>query len=528
MLKNFLDLERGNIVPLKKKIDKKDSIIRWAHGFPADYKYGMETVGYQNIYFELNKEKEIFCERFFNSYNGTKNFRTLETQENLKNFNVISFNINYEPNILNIIEILKKNNIPLFREKRKNFHPLLVAGGYVSTYNPEIISKIFDVIVIGEGEKIVHEIASIVTKNRHDKICAVRELSSIESLYIPSKYKLIVDKNNKIKEFEGNPVKKAIVNNLNFETNFIVSPLTHNPNLGYIEIGRGCNRFCNFCVLNSVFYPKRSRNKKSILTSAKKIRKFTDKVRLVASAENDHREIIDIYDNLLRMGFKIISKSQRADKIDENFIMRLKKAGNESLIIAPEAGSEKLRISINKNISNRDIFESVKKTIKYNFKIFEMYLIIGFPDETIRDVLEISKLVKKIRKMFDENGKSNIKIILDINCHMKKPFTKYQRLPQLSLEEYQDKIKIIRGELKDIMNIEIKEMNLLHMLIETILTRGNRNNIEIFSNLDSQQLDINSIKKRIEKMGYKYCDFLKSLEGEILPWSKVDMELVFK
>ncbi|MCW1309612.1 MAG: hypothetical protein QXP04_02870, partial [Candidatus Nanoarchaeia archaeon] len=317
-LKKLLRSEKGNPVNIKNKIAllKRKNLIRWAHGYPDEYKYGMLCVGFQLIYFLLNRDKDTFCERFF-LQKKEKEVLTIETQTKLKEFEVISFTLHYELLYPNILKILENTGIPVFASERER--PIIIGGGTCASYNPEPLSLFFDVFVIGEAEDTIKELLKVYKKYRNKKKSEIlREFAKIKGVYVPSLYKIKYSNDNKISRIvtiapAASKVEKRYTNNINYFQHFIVSPFSLESNLCSIEIARGCNRGCRFCMLSYMFRPQRFRKKEIIIKIARKLRNYTDKIRLIAPSEDAHPDILYVLKKLKGMGYKIIVGSQRAD-----------------------------------------------------------------------------------------------------------------------------------------------------------------------------------------------------------------------
>jgi radical SAM superfamily enzyme YgiQ (UPF0313 family) len=518
-LKKILLSEKGNPVNIKEKtriLEKRD-IIRWAHGYPDEYKFGISCIGFQMIYFLLNEDKDTFCERFFllEKKNGVL---TLETQTPLNKFEIISFTLHYEPLYPNFLKILEKSKIPIFSSERER--PILIGGGISASINPEPLSQFFDAFIIGEAEETIKKILEVYKKNRRKRKKEIlREFAKIDGVYVPSFYRIKYLRNGEIRAIaseRGAPkkVEKQCMEDINYFQHFIVSPFSVDPNLCMIEIARGCNRGCRFCMLGHFFRPERFRKKEIIIKIAKNLRKYTNKIRLVAPSVDEHPEIIEILKELKSMGYKIKVGSQRADLLSNEFLELI---DNDFFTIAPET-SLKLRYRIKKMISDVQIFEAIEMLKKNKISELQLFLIIGFPFETKKDIEELIELIKKIRKKLDVNTR----LILNINCHIKRPFTPFQWEKQLSYGEYMKKIDFINKNLGKLPNTKIETMRRKQLIIEDILVRGDRIAGKILYDAYRFGNNVNAWYKALKLNKRNLRFYLRKRKfNEILPWDLI-------
>ncbi len=531
-LKKLFSEEKGNTINLDEKRKNKEHLIKWGHGFSEEYKIGMLTVGFQIIYFLLNKRKDVFCERFFlpEKKHQKEKVLTLETQSPLSEFDILSFSFSYELQYKNAIKILELSGIPIFSNERTEKHPLLIGGGICLTYNPEPLGNIFDVIVIGEAEEVIDDIVRVYKKwknNGKKRGDLLKSLSEIKGVYIPSFYEPVFE-GPLVKTFKpkikgiSEKVKRVWIENLDSSSSdFIVSKNTLWPNYYFLEIARGCGRHCRFCVLGYIFRRPRIKSFEEISRVAENIIKITNKIRFITPSDDDHPQINEILRKFNELGFEITTGSQRADLLTDKFVSRLNK--QEVLTIAPETGSDWLRKSINKTLTNKDILKTVNYVIKYNIPKLQLYFIVGFPFERKSDIKAIADLSRKVRLKLDENGCEKTKLVLTINCHIRKPHTPFQWEEQELFNIYGKKISKIKFLLRGIKNTEINTMNKRQLLIEAILVRGDRRTgrvlFDAYKNGDTHQTWIEACKKN----GVDYTFYSRKRNfDETLPWSIVD------
>jgi len=346
------------------------------------YRLGMSSLATHTIYRLFNDQPDVVCERAFapvenyrSAPDGDEPVLSIESQRPLTDFPVIAFTISYEMDYFNAVQILRGAGIPPLAEDRDETWPLVIAGGPAVYTNPAPLADIFDAFAIGEGEVIIpHLVDALWEAGQADRAEGLRILAGVPGMYVPA--------------LENGPVGRVWVRDL--DTMPAVTQIyTHDTEFGdraLIEIARGCGRGCRFCMAGYTYRPMREVSLDTILTVARQGLKHRDKVGLVSAAVSDHSWIDHIATELRNIGARIGIASMRVDPISEPLIRALAESGTQTLTIAPEAGSTRMRQVINKPQSDQQLLYAVDLAAHYNFPQLKMYFMIGQPTETEADV----------------------------------------------------------------------------------------------------------------------------------------------
>ncbi len=506
--KRLLSSERGTI-------RKEFFSLRVALGFPNSYEVGMANLGFQTIYRLLNQMEGVVCERFFvkllddrfdPAKGGThRDVKTLESNLNIRNFDIIAFSISFELDYLNVLKLLKISGIPLKSFERSAGEPLIIAGGVAITLNPETMAPFFDCLLIGEGEEVLPDFIRTYLQSANQRISKEERLfnlSKIKGVYVPQFYDIIYDQEGKIEKRE---IKKGVFELIEkrktdvskTETfSLISSPYIHFKNSLLVEVGRGCARGCLFCAAGYIYRPSRFYDKDSILRQVERHIGENRHVGLVGSLISDHPDLGQICLNLHQKGFEIGVSSFRVDKISSNLMEILIKSGLRTLTIAPEVGSEKMWKVINKNISEKDILMSAQIAAEASIDNLKLYFMIGLPFEEKEDIEGIIDLIHQIHKIYIKASNSTLTsdltkgvnlmvhtkggpsrkrtIILSINPFVPKPHTPFQWSAMNPEKELKAKMKRIETKVKNLKGVNLEKKSIRQAILQGILSVGNR------------------------------------------------------
>lgn len=509
--------------------------------YPNTYYVGMSNLGFQIIYQQINSRSDTACERLFMPDAKTKEeyirtntpLFTMETQRPLYEFGLIGFDVTFEMDYFNVIEVLIMGKVEVFSADRTDEDPIIIMGGPCATFNPEPLAAYIDVCVIGEGEEIIHELLDVYQQGRHSGMSRreiLFKLAQIEGLYVPCFYQPIYNENGTIQEIaynEGVPasVGRRWVKELDAypAQSVILSNDTEFKNMFLVEIARGCGRHCRFCMAGYCYRKPRNRSLKKIKQAVSLAKQFQGRVGLMGAAISDYPEIDDLCTYITNSDIKMSVASLRADSLTTALVEALHHSGHKTITLAPEAGSARMRRIINKGIDDGHLYASVDMAIKAGIPNIRLYIMIGLPFEQEEDITAISEMAVNIKRHMEQLG-SKGKLTLSINPFIPKPFTPFQWLPMTDIKKVEARFKLIQGALRPQKGIELLVESFKEAYIQAILARGDRRLSKVL--FDAVQNGGGKTFRRMMKKNdldenfYLYRE--RSVE-EIMPWQTLHM-----
>lgn len=538
--------------------DKSKVDTRVAFCFPDTYEIGMSNLGMRILYGVMNNIEGVWCERCFAPWgdmeqemrNANIPLYALESFDPIKDFDIIAFSIGYEMAFPAMVDMLDLAGVPLHASERTALTPLVVAGG-TAMYNCEPIADFIDLALIGEGEEMDAELIELHRQARREGwskheflVCAAQ----IPGVYVPSLYDVVYNDDGTVKSItanEGAPkvVLKRIMRDMDkayYPTKTIVPSTEIVQDRVSLELFRGCIRGCRFCQAGYVYRPVRNRSEEMLrgyAVEAVEDSGYQD-MTLSSLSTSDYPHLVELCDDLedfcAQRHVTLALPSLRADNFSMALMERLQKGRKTGLTFAPEAGTQRLRDAINKNLTEEDLLESCRRAFAGGYSAVKLYFMLGLPTETDEDVLGIADIAAHVMHAWREsalNKTRGVRITVSTSWFVPKPHTAFQWEPQIPIEEYERRVKLLR----EAMNTKSVTYN-WHpsptSFMEAVISCGDRRLGKVIEtawrkgetlSAWEDYFDLNRWMEAFEECGldpHFYANRRRS-EDEILPWSMI-------
>jgi radical SAM superfamily enzyme YgiQ (UPF0313 family) len=482
--------------------------------YPNSYYLGMSNLGLHAIYGFLNSYGDIACERVFwekENRDGHLPALSLESRRPLSDFAVLAFSVTYELDYFNVAQMLKASGIPLYAADRDERHPVVIAGGPCITVNPTPLSPFFDGLCIGEAEPIIPPLLATLEEGiggRRDEL--LKALGSLDGVYAPLVHSGAPVVRQRAANLDDFPVHSAIL-----------TPDTELGNLYLIEVERGCNWNCRFCLTSQAFCPARFRSLDRLIAQAGLGLKFRKRLGLVGPDVSSHPQIEELVTSLHRMGAELSVSSLRIKPLSPVVLSALAGGGAKTITLAPESGSQRLRRLIRKGISENDIMESMDKIAEQSIKQLKLYFMIGLPSETDEDIEEIINLTLRCKSILDKR-QSGCRITLSIASFVPKAGTPFQWLPMAPLPTLNHRLSLLRNSLPP-KGIKLKHESPAWSEVQAVLARGDTKLAEVLA--DTERISLSGWRQATIKH-HLDTDFYAHREWDTtqkLPWAMLDL-----
>jgi radical SAM family uncharacterized protein len=509
--------------------------------YPNTYAVGMSNLGFQTIYRHLNAMPDVVCERVFMPEPADLDEMrraqlppfSLESLRPLTDFHLVGFSVTYEGDYVNVLRLLAMAGIPLRATARRPHDPLVLMGGVCAFSNPEPIAPFMDFVVVGEGEELVVELIAAYRAGYRYRDALLASLAGLDGVYVPERYKIAYGVDGTLADVvarDGAPavVAKRRLRNVNaFET--VAAVKTSQAEYGHmalLEVGKGCGRGCRFCLEGQVYRPVRHRSVDALRETVERMAASGERrIGLVGACVSDYPWLGDLLKIVEDNGMELSISSLRADSLSEGLVAALARGGHRTLTMAPEAGTERLRRSIRKSISDEQLMTACDLVRAHGIPNLKTYFMIGQPTETMADVEAIPDLAGRMLerlRVLDPAGRPFGRLTLSVSSFVPKPWTPFQWAPFDGAESLQDKLEIIKRGVRRFSNVRVLHENPREAALQALLARGDRRVGDFLELAAAHEGDWRRALREWEGDAAFYTTRRRSLD-ERLPWDHFDV-----
>lgn len=550
---------------LNSIIKNKDDVdIRFAFCFPDTYEVGMSHLGMKILYSLFNEKDYIWCERVFAPWLDMEELMVendiplyaLESGDPVKDFDFIGFTLQYELSFTNVLNMLRLSGVPVLSKDRTELKNIVVGGGPCAC-NPEPMADFFDIIFLGDGEESSLEVLDLYRECKHNnesKLEFLQKAAKIKGVYVPAFYDVEYNEDGTVKSYtptNGAPetVEKRVcmdLDNLYYPKEFVVPFLDIVHDRAMAEVLRGCIRGCRFCQAGFIYRPFREKSLDVINDQCRELCHTTgyDEISLSSLSTSDHKDLNELLDTLHTWTedekVSVSLPSLRVDGFSKELTDKIKSVRKGGLTFAPEAGSQRMRDVINKNVTEEELLKTVNIAFANGWTRVKLYFMIGLPTETMEDVTAITKLGQTVVDAFYSNpdrtkGGKGVSVTASASAFVPKPFTPFQWFGQDTIEVFREKQKCLKESVTT-KKLTVNYHDAETSFIEAVFARGDRKLCKVMLEALNRNFrfdgwsdgfSFDNWMKLFEDMGIDpafYANRTRNFD-EVLPWDHLDYKI---